>query len=253
LAMFVTRAYEKLRDLLRDEIISGKIAANSRLTIAEIANRYEVSQMPVREAFQWLQGEGLIKILPHKGARVLSLDMNYVRNIYEIRAAIEGMLTRVSVGYLKTEDISQLESIHKKMIHAAETGNLGELYSLNRAFHQTIYRHSDNTEAQEIYERYTGLLGTLRRKLGFEQGRIKEMMQEHAEILRSIKSKKTNGIEQLVRIHTEGAMNDILVLMKKLEINESRGQAKMKAHSSIAMRRSKTTREPGRIIRSNPK
>src|SRR5918997_1452748 len=93
-------AYSALTDILREEIVSGRLAAGSRLTVEDLASRYGVSTMPVREALQRLRGEGIIVLLPHRGARVVSLDENLVSNIYDLRGAIESLLARRSLPNL---------------------------------------------------------------------------------------------------------------------------------------------------------
>jgi DNA-binding GntR family transcriptional regulator len=208
-------AYEQLRDLLREEIISGKIPPNTHLTIAEVANRFDVSHMPVREAFQRLQGEGLLKLQPHKGARVLSLSAEYVRDIYELRGIVEGLLMRQSIPHLTDSRLSELDDIHQQMSEAAEQGASRKALKLNVLFHRAIYKSAKNQEAQKIYERYAGLLGTLRRKFGFSQTRLQKMLQEHSDILEALRSRDESRAEALARIHADEAMKDILLFVDK--------------------------------------
>src|SRR6266508_1850881 len=106
--------YAALRDVLRAEILSGKIPAGTRLTTASLVERFGFSQMPVREALQALHGEGLIEIQPHRGAGVLPLDITRVRNIYDLRAAIEGLLVRLAVPNLTNAALSQLAQIQQE-------------------------------------------------------------------------------------------------------------------------------------------
>jgi DNA-binding GntR family transcriptional regulator len=211
--MIVTRAYEQLKDILREEIISGKIPAESRLTIAEVANRYSVSQMPVREAFQWLQGEGLIKILPHKGARVISLDVNYVQNVYELRGVIEGLLARRCLPHLTSSELEKLDDIHESLIREASDNDTKTILKLDGKFHQQIYKLSDNPEAKDVYERYAGLLRALRHKYGFTQKRLTGMIEQHHQILRALKAGNEDRLEKLARAHALGAMIDLVSLM----------------------------------------
>jgi len=212
--MIVTRVYEQLKDILREEIISGNIPAESRLTIADVANRYGVSQMPVREAFQWLQGEGLIKVLPHKGARVLSLDINYVQNVYELRGVIEGLLTRRSIPHLTQPAFIKLDKIHETLATAAKKNDTKTILTLDGEFHRHIYKFSGNPEAKDVYERYAGLLRALRYKYGFTKERLTGMVEQHAHIVEALQMGDETRIEILAREHALGAMNDLLSLMR---------------------------------------
>jgi len=207
-------AYEQVRGILRDEIISGVIPPETHLTILDTAKRFGVSHMPIREAFQWLQGEGLLTVLPHRGARVLSLTSDYVRDIYELRSVIAGLLARQSIAYLKPAGLARIDRIHRQFCDASELKDLTRLLALNTSFHEQIYGLGRNREAQKTYKLYADLLGTLRLRFGLPKGRIKEMVQEHTEIFDALRARDEDRIEKAVRKHAEGAMNNMLQLME---------------------------------------
>ena len=83
-----------LYELIREDIIEGRLAANERLVAADLAERYGTSTNPVREALQLLRGEGFVIFAPNRGARVRPIDQDFVRDIYEIGVLIEPALTR---------------------------------------------------------------------------------------------------------------------------------------------------------------
>lgn len=203
-------AYEQVRGILREEIISGVIPPNTHLTILDVATRFGVSHMPVREAFQWLQGEGLVRVLPHRGARVLSLTHKYVQDIYELRAVIAGLLARQSIDRITPTTVERIEKIHKQFCKAAKLKNIKKMLSLNSTFHKEIYELGRNQEAQKTYKFYADLLGTLRQRFGISEARIKNMIMEHSEIIDALHARDGVQIEQAVRKHATGAMNDIL-------------------------------------------
>ena len=207
-------AYERLRDLLREEIISGSIPPDTHLTIVEVAKRFGVSHMPVREAFQRLQGEGLINLQPHRGARVLSLTIDYVRDIYEIRGIMAGLLARQGVSCLTSECLGMLDRIHEEFRQAAAGNDVDRILSLNSSFHNKIYMLGRNREAKKTYRLYAGLLDTLRRKHGIQPPRLKQMTAEHSRILEAVHAGDGILTENLVRLHGEGAMSDILAMLE---------------------------------------
>jgi DNA-binding GntR family transcriptional regulator len=207
-------AYEQLRDVLREEIISGVIPPNTHLTILGVAERFGVSHMPVREAFQWLQGEGLLKVLPHKGAYVLSLTLEYVRDIYELRGIIAGLLARQSLSKMTPKVLAKLDEINTRFCDAVRQDEIETAMSLNISFHENIYMLGRNSEAQRTYRLYAGLLGTLRKKYGIQSARLDQMIHEHTDILTALHAKDEKRVEKLVRSHGEGAMDDILSMME---------------------------------------
>lgn len=209
-----TPAYEQIRDILREEIISGKIPKNTRLIMANLAVRFGVSQNPVREALQRLQGEGLIQVFPRKGARVRSIDIDYIRNVYIIRGVIEGLLARQSVEFISGETISKLKNINERYLAEIKISNKTKIRIVNKEFHKTIYACSNNLEAYSIYERYEGLLGSLRRKYGFDIERQKACFEEHQAAIGALESKNGIYLENLIRVHIERALDELLALMQ---------------------------------------
>src|SRR5215203_7197429 len=81
-------------DRLRDDIIHGRVKPNERLKVSELASRMGTSTNPVREALQQLRGEGFVIMTPNRGARVMPIDDQFVRDIYEMEMLIEPYLTR---------------------------------------------------------------------------------------------------------------------------------------------------------------
>ena len=210
-----TTTYAVLTDILRQEIVSGNLPEGSRITVAEVTARYNVSQMPVREALQCLQGEGIVVILPNKGARVLSLDRHFVNNVYDLRGAVESLLARLALPNLTNAVMARLEEIWQKIDQAAKAGDEKLLLSLNTEFHQLLYRHADNPIAFEIYNRYRGLMGTLRQKYGEGPGRLEEIAAGLAEVLSALKAQDAERLSALSQQMCEQAKKDILKLMEQ--------------------------------------
>ena len=124
--------YAALRDRMREDVITGILPTGARITIAELVERYQVSQMPVREAVQSLAGEGLIILLPHKGARVVEVSPKFVRNAFEMCEVIEGLLARLSVAHLTRSDLLEIESLNEQMAVEVESGRVDEGYAIKR-------------------------------------------------------------------------------------------------------------------------
>lgn len=169
--------------------------------------------MPVREALQALQGEGLITISPHKGAHVLSLDARVVRNVYDIRAAVESLLACSSMPNLGGDDLDELENAQRRLEEAAKDENPDRFFDLNKEFHLCLYSHSENDDAFRIYDHYNSLLGTLRRVYGFTPQRRVEVFKEHWEILDAVRSRDPERIVRSVVAHIVHGRDEMLASM----------------------------------------
>ena len=205
--------YEKIKNTLREKIISEEIESGSRITIQEIAKKYGVSQMPVREALQWLQGEGLLKIIPHKGARVNRIDAQLIKNLYEIRGAIEMLLIKKSFSRISEKELEDLEKKQEDLKKALDLNDLDQVLKMDREIHLSIYKYSRNNEAIEIYDKYSELLGALRKKYGLGGNRKMEIIEQHRKIIKAIKEKDPDSIEVVIRSHNENAKKDLLLQM----------------------------------------
>jgi DNA-binding GntR family transcriptional regulator len=203
----------RLTELLRDDIVSGRLPSGSRVTVADVAARYGVGQMPVREALQRLQGERIIVLLPNKGARVLSLDEQFVNNMYDLRGAIESLLMRLAVPNLTNAIMARLATICGEIDKAARAGDVTLVRALNGEFHRLVYRHADNPVALEIYDRYASLMGTLREKYGISPARLPVITQGLFDVMEAIRAQEAEEAGRLVSLHCSQAKKDLLDLM----------------------------------------
>lgn len=207
-------SYELVENKLREEIVSGKIPPGTRITIQEIAKRYHISEMPVREALQRLQGEGLIELLPHRGSRVKVIDHAFMENIYDIRGVIEGLLICSCVEKISFSTIGLLEEDNKKFSMAVEENMRSEVVHLNMQFHETIYQFNSNPEAYKIYKKYSNLLKALRTQYPVSLQRMRAMALEHTAIIEALKVQDKCALEKLLREHSEGGKRDLLQQMR---------------------------------------
>lgn len=204
-----------LTELLREEIVSGRIPAGSRLTVEEVATRYGVSAMPVREALQRLQGEGIIVLVPHRGARVVSLDENLVGNIYDLRGAVEALLARLSLPNLTNAAMARLEELHHQFLGAAAADDAERAFTINADFHHVLYKHANNAVALEIYDRYAGLLGALRRRYGIGPGRLSQRAASLTDVLDALRAKNAERLAKLAQTRCELSKYELLDLMRQ--------------------------------------
>jgi DNA-binding GntR family transcriptional regulator len=208
-------SYEVLTATLRNEIVSGNLPAGTRLTIEEIADRYTVSTMPVRQALQRLQGEGIVDLLPRKGARVLPLDQSLVSNIYDLRGAIEALLSRTSLPNITISAMERLDRLHKEFAAAVDAKDSVRAFAINADFHRLIYSHAGNPMAMEIYDRYAGLLGALRSKYGTTQKLLRDRVQRVSDSLAALHARDAVRLGQLAAEHCELSKGELLKLMDR--------------------------------------
>jgi DNA-binding GntR family transcriptional regulator len=139
---------DSLVEALRDEIIEGHLVPGHYLRLEEIAPRFDVSTMPVREALRELEVEGLVTIFPHRGAIVTKLSADELQDIYDIRVTLEEMATRLSTPSLTEEILTELTSLVEQIDHSHN--DVVTLVKLNHQFHLTLYAASGRSHLCEL-------------------------------------------------------------------------------------------------------
>ena len=139
---------EGLVENLRDEIVRGDFVPGQYLRLEEIAARFDVSTMPVREALRELEAEGLVTIFPHRGAVVTELSADELQDIYDIRTTLEEMATRLAVPHLTEDTLAELTSLIEQM--EDHQGHVATQVKLNDQFHLNLYAASGRSHLCEL-------------------------------------------------------------------------------------------------------
>ena len=206
--------HEQICDKMREEIISCRIEPGSKITIQGIADKYSVSPIPVREVFKTLEADRLIENIPYKGTTVLKFDKLFIKNIYEVRTAMEALISRNSSSKLTEKDISELKEIQKNISAITQNNIHDNFLDLNKNFHDLINSKNENTEAVGIYNRYTSLINITRKIYGYSIVRHKEVIKQHDKIIAAIEKKDSDLVFRLVLEHGIGAERDILKIFE---------------------------------------
>lgn len=208
-----TPAYALVRDGLRQEVISGQLPAGTRITIAEVAKRYGVSLMPVREAFQALEAEGVLERLPYKGARVRAMSRELVSQIFDLRGALELLMARLAMPNVAPAVLDRLSRLNAALRVAAERDDIHEVMSLNQDFHTLLYEHSYNGEALAAFNRSANLIIALIQQHGLGPERRRQIVDEHAQIIAALRTQDQAELARVVQAHYEGAKAELLSCM----------------------------------------
>jgi DNA-binding GntR family transcriptional regulator len=139
---------DTLVENLRDEIVRGDLVPGQRLRLADIATRFDVSTVPVREALRDLEAEGLVTSFPHRGAVVTELSADDLKDIYDIRATLEEMAARLAVPHMTAATLAELTSLVDEM--DTHLDDVVSLVRLNHQFHLTLYAASGRTHLCEL-------------------------------------------------------------------------------------------------------
>jgi DNA-binding GntR family transcriptional regulator len=209
-------------DRVRDDIVSGTLPFGSRLTLDRLASRYATGHMPVREALRQLQGEGLVVQLPNRGARVRAVDADFVRNIFDLRIAIEAMLARRAAERMRPEDVAELEAVQRGYETCVATKDFAGALAANRTFHRIIGEAAGNPEAQQILDRHWRLIAALWNVYGYGEERAAGVISDHHQMIRAFAARDAEVAACLAMAHAAKAKQDLIArMMRKPAVAEA--------------------------------
>lgn len=149
---------EQVRDELRERINDGRLAPGERLVEQALADQFNVSRIPVREALRMLQTEGLVTALPRRGALVAQLNRSDLEHLYDVRAALEVLAFRLAAEHATPQHVKQLEQLVKRTLAAAKRHDHAEATRLNAEFHESVIVVAGNPYLSSTYGTLTGRL-----------------------------------------------------------------------------------------------
>ena len=201
--------YQRVRDIIRNDIITGQFEPGARLKITDLVNRYGLSAMPIREALQQLQGEGLVVLLANKGASVRRIDEQFLWKMYEIRKALEIYFITLMAERSGPTDIERLRAIVAQQEQAIAVADEEGLQNFDRDFHAYIIGASGNDEAVAILSRSYDLTLPLRLRFGRSPAQRQRMPRDHNAIIDAIANHDGLRCGHLVSEHIDWAFTDL--------------------------------------------
>jgi DNA-binding GntR family transcriptional regulator len=190
-------------ETLREAVLTGEFGSGERLLQDELAERFNTSSTPIREALRQLQAEGILEHSPYRGVQVAEVKMEDVREIYMVRAVMESFVTRLAVPYLNSARIAQLRELQAQMRTIVGSGQIKGLRKVNYEFHSLIYEAAalpyslkiiKNLWAQSPWDALYVL-----------PGRAEKSLDEHDRIIESIAQQDPTAAGLRVQEHIDNA------------------------------------------------
>lgn len=206
----IPSAKERVASELRKAILSRKMEEGENLSLESVAGQLNVSATPVREAFQILARDGLIKLRPNKGAIVLGITETYIKEHYQLRAILESACAEIAAG--EGVDISGIEESYETAKEALGKGDYGSYANFNRDFHSEIWTAAGNHKMENmIAELWNGLsMGNM----VTEEEYAKVSIQEHGKIVDAIRKRNTVKAKKEMYDHIMRSRDDMLTYYK---------------------------------------
>ena len=195
---------------LRDDILSGRYDENEELKEMTIGEEMGVSRTPVREALRQLELEGLIQIIPNKGAYVTGITEKDVKDIYMIRSLLEGLCARWATEHITQEQMDEMEeNVYLAEFHARK-GHLEQLAELDNRFHDIMYEACNSKILEHQLKDFHQYVLRVRKKTLANVNRGPKSNEEHRMIMEAIRDKNADLAQQLAHQHMINAYENMV-------------------------------------------
>jgi DNA-binding GntR family transcriptional regulator len=188
---------------LRQSIVEGDLALGQPLSERQLAENFGISKTPVREALAQLRHEGLVRILPQRGAFVFTLSAREITHICELRLTLETAALRLAFERDRNGLTRALESTVAEMKRARASQNLRGYLNADTRFHEVFFKNCGNPLLAETYSIYVGKIAALRTHLAVKPLHTERSFEEHCQILRCIGKHDLTEAMQILDRHIE--------------------------------------------------
>ena len=196
-----TTLHEEIAGLLRQMIFDGELEDGSRVPEKGLCERFSISRTPLREALKVLANEGLITLLPNKGARITRLTPEDIDEVFPIMGALEAVAGEMAASAISDDGIAEIRALHYQMaLHHTRKERL-EYFSLNQQIHERILDAAGNPTLTQMYKTLSGRIRRARYIANISQARWDQAMQEHESILHTLGERDGACLGKLLKSH----------------------------------------------------
>jgi DNA-binding GntR family transcriptional regulator len=197
--------YKPLREIifntLREAIIVGELKPGERLMEVQLSEKMGVSRTPVREAIRKLELEGLVNMIPRKGAHVADLSVKDIIDVLEVRATLDGLATALASEKITEDELKELSNVQKQFINYVEKDNIQGAIRKDVEFHEIIYRCSRNDKLLQISNNLREQVQRFRVIYMKDYGSMRDIISEHAEIFEAIEGRDPKCARKVAQNH----------------------------------------------------
>lgn len=210
--------YLPLRDVvfntLRQAILKGELEPGERLMEIQLADRLGVSRTPIREAIRKLELEGLVLMIPRKGAEVAKISEKSLRDVLEVRRSLEELAIELACQRMTEEEISQLGTAQEAFRKAVHQGDPMKIAETDEAYHDIIYNGTSNNRLVQILNNLREQMYRYRLEYIKESEKRQILLIEHDRILKAVRGRHVAEAKEAIREHID---NQEITVLKNIK------------------------------------
>ena len=199
--------YLPLRDVvfntLREAILKGELRPGERLMEIHLANRLGVSRTPLREAIRMLELEGLVLMIPRKGAEVAGISEQGLRDVLEVRRSLEELAIELACQRMADDDILELKKTQEEFRRAVRTADAMTIAETDEHYHDIIYNGTGNSRLIQILYNLREQMYRYRLEYIKDADKRQILVVEHDQILKAIQNRHVAEAKAAIREHID--------------------------------------------------
>ena len=195
--------HDAVVDRVRNLVIEGQLAPGTRVHESQLGSALGVSRTPLREALKVLASEGLIELVPGRGAIVKRLTRKDVRDMLDVLAALETLAGRLACRHATDDDIARLRAVHDEMMSLYAAGNRLEYYWRNQAIHAGLAALSGNALLASLHQTIAARLKRIRFIGNEEPDKWAGAVAEHEAMIKALEARDDARLADIIRGHLE--------------------------------------------------
>jgi DNA-binding GntR family transcriptional regulator len=206
--------HQEVATRLRQRIVEGAIAPGAKLNERELSESLHVSRTPLREAIKMLAAEGLVELLPNRGAVAASLGEQDVADTFEVIAGLEGQSGELAAQRITDAELAEIRALHYEMLAAFTRRDLSTYYRLNAQIHTLINAAARNPVLTQTWRNVNARLQALRFRSNFDEAKWQRAVHEHERMVELLAARDGPALRALLAQHLDHKRDAVLELMR---------------------------------------
>ncbi|MCZ8186025.1 MAG: GntR family transcriptional regulator [Beijerinckiaceae bacterium] len=196
--------HDEVAERLRELILSGELEPRERINEIELCERFGISRTPLREAIKILATEGLLELLPNRGARVGHVSQSEIEEMIEVVAGLEATAAELACRSITDAEIDVIEAKTVVMEKAYRRGDETSYFTLNREIHEALMQAARNATLASIYSNLSSRIQRMRYTAHKTPEQWRRAMDEHLQMAELLRARDGEGLARVVRDHIRG-------------------------------------------------
>ncbi len=210
--------HDQVASRLRTMLVEGRIAPGAKLNERELCLQLNVSRTPLREAIKLLAAEGLVDLLPNRGAVAVKLTEADVLNTFEVLAMLEGMSGELAAKRITDEELAEVRALHYEMMACFARRDLSGYYRINNNIHTAINAAARNPVLTATYRSINARVQSLRFRTNQNEAKWKLAVAEHEQMIEALAAHDADAMRRVLVAHVLRKRDTVLELLRAGEI-----------------------------------